>query len=56
MNLLEVIDEDWLDGPWGTRGKRKSSGEELFPLVTDSQLYKEFYKYAVDVLKIDNFS
>ena len=50
------IDDDWLDGPWGDRGKRKRNGEEILPLLTDSQLYKEFYHYASNVLKLDPIS
>ena len=50
------IDDDWLDGPWGDRGKRKRNGEEILPLLTDSQLYKEFYQYASNVLKLDPIS
>ena len=55
MCFLE-IDDDWLDGPWGDRGKRKRNGEEILPLLTDSQLYKEFYQYASNVLKLDPIS
>ena len=51
-----VIDEDWLDGPWGTRGKRRERRDKIPPLLTDSQLYNEFCEYAINVLKIDDFT
>ena len=50
------IDEDWIDGPWGNRGIRRIKGEDIFPMITDSQLYKEFHQYAINVLKLENTS
>ena len=50
------IDDDWMDGPWGSRGKKRNLGEEIPPLLTDSDLYTEFYNHATNVLLLENTS
>ena len=52
--VFSDVDEDWRDGPWGSRGTKKKLGKEILPLLTDSNLYKEFYNYAVNVLLLEN--
>ena len=44
--VFSDVDEDWRDGPWGSRGTKKKLGKEILPLLTDSDLYKEFYNLA----------
>ena len=48
------IDDDWLDGPWGSRGKKRKLGEEILPMLTDLDLYKEFLNHAINVLLLKN--
>ena len=50
------IDDDWIERPLGNRGKQRLIGEDIFLMITDSQLYKEFHQYAIDVLKLNNTS
>ena len=52
--VFSDVDEDWRDGPWGSRGTKKKLGKEILPLLTDSDLYKEFYNHAVNVLLLEN--
>ena len=50
------IDDDWIETPLGNRGKRRMTGEDIFPMITDPQLNKEFHQYALNVLNIENKS
>ena len=47
-----VVDEDNAEGPYGHREHRKPEGLDILPMLTDSELYKEFYAYAVNDLQL----
>ena len=50
----QQIDRDFVFGPFGHRGnKTVETGEAIRPMLANSSLYKEFYKHAVEVLKLD---
>lgn len=46
------IDNDFIFGPFGHRGSKKSEGEEMVPQLANGTLYKKFYKHAVEVLNL----
>lgn len=48
------IDADFVYGPFGHRRYgRANESEPIAPWVTNSTLYREFHKYATEVLKLD---
>ena len=50
------VDEDTPEGPFGHRESKKESGLKIQPMLTDVDLYKEFYAYATTTLKLDNMT
>ena len=48
-----LVDMDTPEGPFGHREHKKIQGQAINPMLTDSQLYKEFYNYAIAELKLD---
>ena len=55
-----VIDNDAVYGPWGHRGHKRKSGEEIFDgfftFTTNSTLDAEFRNHAVSKLGLEAFS
>ena len=51
-----MVDLDTPEGPFGHREHKKDEGKHIDPMLIDSQIYKEFYNYALTELKLDPFT
>jgi hypothetical protein len=47
------LDNDFVYGPLGHREAKRNRSEPIAPMITNSDLYKDFYKHAIEVLKLD---
>ncbi len=50
------IDDDSVYGPVGHRGPKKNASEPIEPMLDNATLVRDFYKYAVEELKLEPFT
>lgn len=49
----QEIDSDFIYGPFGHRGTKKNQSEPIQPWLDNGTIYNDFYKHAVEVLKLE---
>ena len=47
------IDSDTTYGPFGTRGGKRNRSEPIEPMLSDHDVYKDFYRHAVETLNLE---
>ena len=50
------VDSDNVEGPWASRGPKKNPGDQISPMLVDSEVYKSFLVHALQELKLEPFA